>query len=670
MASRKRGLRGRIVRYLERPGRIVGRLQVVWLAVVMLSALWNAGGHSQVAAGVWVMGWQVFVLGILHGVYWLTRKTEMQFNRWALLPLPLVCWAGLARYGAVAPWLAGLEFGILLQVYVVYFVALHSVRRARDLYYLMWALGLGSAMVYGGAIFELFFYPMWHAAAGFERMTPEVGDVAAGFFHAPERLAAAILLMMPVYSLVALRRRYAGPVRILSGFMAFAGLILLTMSSVALAMVAAGIYLLVLPVLVEERWRKRRLIWLWELLGLLLVFGMAWMLKTELRGALERLWVNVQAPLFGEGLWGIVGGQWLTGLGFGTLGVASDLAGLERWSALDAYPVAGLVGIWLQLGLIGVLVVVLPLGWLVIKVGKKVWAAPHMEYNADELSRMRKAGGSRNLRKQKRKLGRAPEIAVLGGGLLYGLIGVWVMGLGWSLSGSAYLSLALAVVLAVMANLEGSGRVDIRWGSRWRLVLFAVPVLVSGWALAVATPLGLAQARTAVATQALEAIEGRTDGLLFREPELLVEVINGYQLALAADERHGGALSGLGRALLAQRESGLKADRAVGLEALAVLERAVEVDRYNWRVHHDLGIAQRLAGAETAVVLGALETAIALGPGQVQAYTAAVELLMETGEAADVERAAALLAKAAEVDGADAEVRRLRGLMQLRVGGR
>lgn len=235
---------------------------------------WVAAGL--VLAGVW---WTTLRLGgyraetmavaaslsTAAAVVWLSievwRCRGLQLQELALATVPFLAYAAANVWWVTpVPWLGWMDWLGWAQMALVFWVILHTVRRAAVQEALFWGLAALGMVAVVMAVYQRFADPGWLMMG--RRQVPQFLGRASGPFGIPNSLAAFLNLLLPPMLALTFQRGAGVVRRVFCGYLAalLAGGIVLTLSRGA--WLALGVALVAWPWIALRRGRRR---WLWSL---------------------------------------------------------------------------------------------------------------------------------------------------------------------------------------------------------------------------------------------------------------------------------------------------------------------------------------------------------------------------------------------------------------------
>jgi hypothetical protein len=653
----QKGIKKILSELMEHPSRIIDWVQTILLGLCLTITIWGVGGNLAYGKNLSTSGLFVMLLSVVHSLFWLFRRDRLNLNRLSLLPIPFLILAFIQGMFTPVPWTGMLIFATYLQAYVIFFICLHSFRSQKDVFHLLGVMVFIHVLALCGAFFEMYFYPMWYPGVGLHRTT-EVADYAAGFFHSPERLGAFLLILLPFMIIGSVLKRFPGPIRMLLGFFALATClgIFLTVSRPAILCLFALAVLI--PLFVQEKWRKRKQWYLYEILAIAVILPLVWFLTDTMRASLQEV-ISGGLTFVNEGTTKLMGEFFknpLLGHGLGSLNQVLDQSGAPSQRVLDPEAFSGYLSFAIELGALGLVFLLAPIFYLLFK-GFVEWKSlPFLKLTLEEESRARKAGGSRARRKKRKSMGRSPSGKIVLGGILLGWLLFLFVQFGYNINGSALIIFYSAVGLSVLIFQLPTRSTSIRQ-HRWLVIIGAcIPMVISVIAYRISAPLSLAQYFTLLGDTNLEEIENK-GSVLFREPSRLFDIENDYSFALKLVPEHGGALEGLSRAQLARLDTGLFSEKEVGSLAMDTLDKAIKFNEGSWRVNYDMAKAMELVDADSGAILKFIDQAIAYGPLHAEPLILKADILMS--QSADTKIPRQLIEEALHIDPQNEEAIRI-----------
>jgi hypothetical protein len=628
----------RLLRFLsDSPFLPMEWLQYGLFAAVLILTLTGFGGFLPFAAPMVPVGLCLLLLGLVHFLYVFLRGRRPQF-RWAyLFPLPLLAVAYVGGGGASEDTLLGvLHWGVLAQASAIFVFALTMSRQVRGRDFLFGIVQAVIAFAVLAGFFQYYLFPDWFPHELRERV-PDYAHGAAGFLVDPRTLGALILLVFPYTVSVTWFNRYPGPVRMLSGFLILVYIVGFVVTSYLGGLWVGLLALLILPVLLLEKWSHRWRMWMYLGLAAVVILPVAWFGTDALQ---ERIVYFAGGPEEGaavasrEAAMSAFGQSPLQGLGLGRIAVLSEQYNKDPLSAQWVYPYSAPAGLLAELGMVGLAACLLPLGTILwVALGR--WkATPYFKFKKDVEARMNRMKQMRRRRhrrgeKKTKDQGRTPSTKVYTGSLVAGIILFLLYSLG---DYSLYLPLhqfVLATTLGVLA-VCGLGKLPAKQGPRelrYGFFLGLVPLVLLAFVHLKNTGRLLAQSEVYHAEEQLEQIIHEPDWI-FDNPSMVRDLVGSFERALDYHAGHPTAHLGAGRARMAIIEAGLETFGETGKAALAYLDEAVVRAPNLWLSHFSRSRALALAGAEYDQIIQSNAIAMSFAPQRIEpmAYHAALLL--------------------------------------------
>jgi hypothetical protein len=656
-------LRAGASRIIKTPSASFEMLQYVLLGALLLQLLVGFGGftaHAEPMIGV--LG-TFAVLSVVH-LIWMLFGNRRRASSWELLwPVPLL---GVAFFSSQAGLVVGqLQFFVWLMAYGIYVIlcnSLHDSRRLWTVYFLYLGLVFVALM---GAFFQFYQFPEWVVTLERERPAGYLNG-AAGFLMAPVNVAALLVLALPSVALIFFMRRFSGPVRMFCGFMVIAMLVGLLISGNAITGGIILLYFAGLPFFVSRYARFRWRFWGYGLLGLVALAPLVWFGSSDLRERLI-LWATVDrdgvAVASVEAAWAVASDHLLTGVGPARFAHYWEAVRPEGLSASSLYPANTYAALMVEMGAVGLLLMIGPAIWIFLMLLRRWWAAPHLALSKDVRSRMERMGrGHPGRLSLERQHGRAPTEKLLGGGLVLGLIGTAIQFWGEASLMLPLILVAMAIFFALAVALPKAQRTGPSWLGYATAVL---PALLATWLGAVGPTAFYGQHIVYKANEQLEVLLSNEDRI-FMAPTILAPLMVEYEEALALNPAHVGALEGMGRAHLGRLAAELDPPEEIASVAIAYFDRALEREPRLWKSLFGRARARLILG-QLAEAEADLRKTLELAPSQV-GPTALLGLFLEAqGRSAEAE---SLLARASALDPDDqATVSARRRLELLKASG-
>lgn len=631
---RSRRYNSRISRFLhslgESPLELLETLHYLVFGWVLLQTLIGFGGFVPYGEPLVGISLSLLVLAALHALVVAFRKERTGIDWEWLLPLPLLVYAWVhVRFLSPAPWAAALDLTVLVQAYILYLIIFDSIRGPRSGLWILTICQCVVILAVFAAFFQFYQFPGWMVTLDRERW-PAFLEGAAGFLMDPRSLAPLILLILPASVFLVWLRRFPGPVRYWNGFLIFVLVIAYILSSHREGMAILLLLAIVLPFFLSKHWHVRRRLWLRGVLGGLCFGFLFWFSTDALRVRLLGYARGGSDPLEGASLaaaWERFRSSPLTGEGLGGFATQWETFRPAEVAGSVHYPFSLPLDLLSDMGLLGLLCVLLPLLWLLGR-AFLIWrAVPFVTVTKDVASRMRRFPKNHPGRSHlERTQGRAPSSKIVLGSLLAGLVG-FLAYLGWDYA--LRLPLHLFLFTSLLAAVAAYSRMTVRprVGRLMGLTSGLLPLALAAWACAYGVPRFYAQHLVTTADERLNALLAEPDRIFLDSP-ILLPLIRDYTGAAELDPSHGGAWLGLGRAHLARLHADLWPADELAAEALPGLQRAVQVSPSLWMAHFELARCHALL-QESGPVEAHLQAARELAPHRAEplAFLAALRLL-------------------------------------------
>lgn len=612
--------------------------QWILLGLVLLGTLVAYGGY--VAYGEPMLGLTkgLLLVTAVHALLATMRERRPLVRKEWLAPLPFVLWIALGLW-LITPassrgWLVFLP---LLQAFAVYWLVCNSIRSSRDAH---WVGGIVLTVVtvaLMAGVFQFYLFPEWMVESTRAR-ADSYAYGAGGFLMDPGNLGALLLLGIPLAAGFMRFGRYAGPVRILSGFLLFFFIFGLLVTTRIWGLAVGAVVILLLPFFIVERPKNRLRTYGWGALVVLVLAPMLWFGTKTVQERVEFYQSEAVEDELGaasrEVALAAFGSRPLTGYGPGSF---EDLWGRFTEGGVNGdsrYPVSLYGDLLAESGLVGLVLVVLPLGWLLGQ-GLIGWRrTPFFKLKKDVEERMKRTPRrhQRHQRRQRdRKQGRTPAAKVILGGVVLGLAG-W---LGYAFQDFGHrLPLILLLVMLLLAVLatrkQWAEHLATRPRDRQGVWIGLVPLLLVGFTALVGPARFHAQHLEYIAEERLAAALAEPERI-FARPEIPLEVERLFTLAAELNGAQAGAWRGRGEAVLTRHHAELTSLQVLGEEARSHLETSMTFHARDWRSAFGLARAHIFAGNSGAGVAEALSAAMTLAPRRpgVWSLEAGRVLLME-----------------------------------------
>lgn len=618
-------------------------LQHLVLGYILIRLMAAFGGFLEYGTTlVGVSGW-LLVLGGLHALSVLFRKhRSLPCWEW-LLPLPILAYAGLQAYViSPVPWKAELVFFVLLQASGLYVLLLTTMQRERTRYWILWIVQITGLVALLVAFMQHYQFPHWVYTLDRERV-PGFLEGAAGFFMDPIHMGALLILLWPATVIVAVLPRFPGPIRMFEGFLVFAIYVGLLLSSHPAGLCLLGVVLVLLPFLTHRHWREQWRLLRWLLLGLVVTLPLFYFTTGVLRDRLTRFF-NPVLDALAEGSVAVAWSQFLDqpilGQGIGAFATYWEAFRPDGLEGEALYPVSTWAGVLAEWGVLGLALILAPLGVLYARGLRTWWQAPYLEIDKDTRERMARLPLGHPTRKRMEKAsGRAPLARVILGSLLTGIAAFLIYEL-WSYALMLPFFILLVAVLAALLGVYGRQEEGKRRTGRLpALAVGLVPMLLFSVAALFSVPRLESQHLAYTASERLDFLLSDPDQI-YLEPDILDPVIHDFSAAVSLYPGHGDALTGLGRGWLANLHAAMDDPRELAQAARPWLEAALELNRDNWEALFSLARVELLLGEDPERAVTLLREATALAPQRVEPwYLLAGTLLQERAtveEAVDI----------------------------------
>lgn len=364
-------------------GNILDWLIAIYLVFMMGYLTFNLGGARAETMG----GFIVMVGGLvgLHGVGLLLSKPEHRvIDTKALMFVPFLLYVVLHGFFlSPVPWLARGECLLLLQAFLIFWVALHHVRLRSH----VWFLLLSFMVIAGFAVLYCYnqyfrlpeILPMGLTQSG------QYAGRASGVFGAPTQFAGLMLLVIFPMLVCACVPRLTLVLRILCGYTAGMFILGMYLTYSRGAFVACFVTLVFVPLFVARTWKGR----LWGMAGMLMV-NVAIALSVYYWGSLflrERVDLILKQGgewsrfVMWQAGWGIFCDHPVWGGGLGSFRFLYDQYCPSRGDLEPHYPHNEYLGTLADLGLVGFCLMLIPAGWILWHVFCQWLATPDKTSN-------------------------------------------------------------------------------------------------------------------------------------------------------------------------------------------------------------------------------------------------------------------------------------------------
>lgn len=642
MVSRRH--KSRFYHFLHKLGKspleVLESLQFMILGWVLFQTLAGFGGFLAYGEPMVGVSRSIFVLAAVHALVIVFREERYGIDWELLLPLPLLLYA-LFHYQVLspAPWEAALFLVVGVQAYVIYMVVFNSVRGNRTG---AWALVVCQvvaivAMLTG--FFQFYQFPEWMVTLARER-NPAYLDGAAGLLLDPVNLAALLILFLPASAFVVALRRYAGPVRMLNGFLLFSFAIAFFLSTHVEGLILLMALALVLPLFLTRFGSFKKKIYIRGALFLMVMLPLFWFATDALR--LRLIWfLETTSPELKEASLSIAWDRFLesplTGMGLGSFAYHWEQFRPEGLEGTSLYPASAYLDMLSDLGLVGLLCFLLPLLILLTRAYLTWRKAPFLTVNKDTRDQMsRFPSGHPSRERIERKRGKAPSSKIFLGSLIFGIAALLVH-VGWD--HSMRLPVIQFLLAASVAVLATYGRKKPRKPMRGPLTLIVglLPLLLATWAMSFGVPRFYAQHMVYTTDEELAYLLEDHDRI-FLDPGVLSPVLQQYQGASTLQPGHAGAWTGEGRAWIARLYADLWPMEDLASQAVPALQEALSLAPESWLAHFEMARARALLG-QGELARKHLKEAIELAPYRAEpvAFLGSL-LLLEDGDSAEGRR--------------------------------
>jgi len=617
MISRRH--KSRLYRFLHKLGKspleVLESLQFLILGWVLFDTLAGFGGFLAYGEPMIGVSTGVFLLAAMHALVIAFREERFGIDWEVLLPLPLILYAYLHyHFLSPAPWEAAPFLVAGVQAYVIYMVVLNSVRGSRTA---VWALAVCQTVAVIAmltAFFQFYQFPDWMVTLERER-NPAYLYGAAGLLLDPVNLAALLMIFLPASAFIVALRRYSGPIRMFNGFLVFAIAITIFLSTHLPGLFVLVAVILLLPLWVTGYSAFRKKLYTRGALVFLVMIPLFWFATDALRlrllwffetttSPLERASQSIawerflESPLFGMGLGGYAF-QW-------------ERIRPEGLEGTSLYPASAYLDLLSELGLVGLLCLLVPLLVLLVR-GFKTWRKlPFLNVNKDTRDQMNRfPRGHPSRQRLERRRGKAPSGKIFLGSIILGVAALMVH-VGWDHSlRLPIIQFTLAVLLAVLA-VYARRRPRKRVQGLYGLVTGLIPLLLATWAITFGVPRFYAQYLVYTTNEELAYLLEDPDRI-FIDPGVLSPVLAKFQGATRLDPGHGGAWIGEGRTSIGRLYADLWPMDELAGEAVPALEEALKVAPKSWLAHFEMARARAILG-EGEVARAHLGEAIKLAP--------------------------------------------------------
>jgi hypothetical protein len=606
----------------KHPARLLEVFQIFWIALILFRMVWSFGGYIWIGTPLQQAGWMILVLAIAHGLYQILRHDTLKFRLSALLPLPFLLvagWKGLVA--SPAEWAGALHFYVLLDAYIIYWVVLHLQRTHRDGIYLLSGAIAVSVLAMIGAYYQYYFYPDW-----FMNRTVRSDSIerASGLMANPDHFGLFCVLLLPFLAVGAWMRRFPGPGRILLGVLCLAVLNSIMISGGRGAIWAVLVCALLLPFFAVRRWKYRLRGFVVMLLLCALFGGITWWQGSEGSRHLENAFAVTEDPAYWPA-WQAGVEQWkrnpVSGGGLGSVQAMWESLRPEGHNSLSqGWVPSAWIGIIAETGVIGLLAILLPFGYLFSRIFSGWKALPYEKLSDEEKQRMTKVQSGRRRKRKSSEKRHTPVIKVM---LTIMLVTMVVLTAVMFFDDPLRVP-ALAFLLAIFLGISAWAAPMKDWAfpnnrmGRW--TLFIVPVLLASWQFrAVPT---LAEAQWLVIRSA-SVIEHELQGpeRIFNRPSVIAEANANLAIALRLNPRHSEALVLKARGILAMQHAELYPRAELASEAIRFLDIAIAQAPHNWRAYQTYAEAIYLDRGVDPAMEYYLQKALELAPYRAEVHS-------------------------------------------------
>ncbi len=588
------------------------------------------------------------VLG-LHGL-WLAVDGESpkRISRIPFFFLPLLIWMGVsALWLSPAPWRGQIEFIHACAAFAFFWVLVNNVRTRSHLWTLILLSLVPAAFSVLLGFFQYFQSPnkVLGDGTGLPLMLdPAFSGQASGTFADPNSFVTLIILLFPVLFVATAVPRFPWIIRLFCGYSAIMFFLAILFAQVFWPIFIAA------PVVTAVCWFsfqsvRRRIVWA---VALSLIVSLVSVLLFFFHPRFEEGVLRALSPA-GEA--GRLTAWWealhlflshpLAGAGAGSYQFFFEQSPRVETSASPATPYNDFLLVLSQLGLIGLALLLFPVGHVFQRAYRDWRAQPY---------RLRLVGGRGY---------KMPPVRFFLSTALAGLIGFGLCMVFTFPFHVPALTLFGTFFFAIVVKNAFTRDVFLP-ASPWFRAFYFLAAALAGFLLATqAVPLLRAQGLELTARQRLEQIVDRQLHLS-GDPGLLDEVIEGMETAAASDPENADVWIGLSAAHCQRVYRNPTSFRSIADEALAHARRAVDLAPVYWKARAQFGVASALRGDADAAA-EAFAQALELAPNNSNAlYYRAVFLAHDE---AGREEAVQLVRRSLEIQPSNRAARRLQQLL-------
>ncbi len=446
------------------------------LGLLSLGQIFALGGWPGLGTPGLLAGSLIALAWLCHGFWWYFDLDRPRKIRWAgFLFFPLVLYMlGHAILSSV-PWRAWPQIHPWLVGASAWWMLLHGVRTRHRWWALKICLASGIMVAFSLAVVQFYVQPLW-LSLGRDTLGEFPGR-ASGTFALPDGLAALGLLLFYPLLLAGSLPRLAGVARFVCWALAMVCGLCLIYSGEKIAWILTLCGLVPLPLLLA---RDQRLRIQYTVRIVLLLIAGSLLLKIhgqDLWRALERGWTQSPHPyrqVLAAHQWTLPGGHPLFGAGPGTFPERWEKHVSETHLQVPSQALSGWAAIWQHFGIVGLLLLGLPLLWLIGRMAVQWWKEPWVHLSREEKERLQaletlhsvekkilregkkeETAGQVRRRKYRRKpihktLRKMPLVKIIFSGLFLGLVSFLLYGF-W---GSTWQFPALLLQCFFMAGLS------------------------------------------------------------------------------------------------------------------------------------------------------------------------------------------------------------------------
>ncbi|MDP0496284.1 MAG: O-antigen ligase family protein [Verrucomicrobiota bacterium JB024] len=363
-----------------------------WLITLLLGGIlcfniWQLGGAR--AETQLITAWMCGGLLLLHGLWFALCPQEGRyaFQKNALLLMPFLAYA-LLQWLVIspAPWEARGDFILVLEAFILFWVAIHNLRRRQHVWLLLAMICFFSALTILPAYNQAMRRPAWCPAI----INPMDGQTygvklsavfhgkAAGTMGSPAAFAGLMLLIISPLLVGAFCRRLTPPIRFLCFFLALMAMYALTLTQSLPALLAMTTGLLLCPFLLATKPKWKMYAFLCALL--VPVLGLTYLYFTQsgfsalVNQALKGEYSDPRPALWLAGLKNFLAHP-VTGQGMSSFGWLFELRRPEGFNFSPVYAHSAYLNFLGDFGLLGVLFV-LPVFWMLTQAMRTLSAQP------------------------------------------------------------------------------------------------------------------------------------------------------------------------------------------------------------------------------------------------------------------------------------------------------